>query len=1057
MENSPAILAPASKKRGVRWQLVLAAFLALAFLIYFFQPGVFTWWLRRNLISRATESGATVTFSKVEADFFTGHAVLNGMELRSVSQPANHVSTAEIQVEFSPWRYFFQKERSPIKKIAVGKTEVAWRWASEPGASGKTERSSKRISARFQNRFPDAFAGNGISAHLECGHARIDVVNADFNFQPNVSGELDIPHMEAALYQWKRTFNNLEGVTAIKDRALYVGGIKFTPDLVLERGALDFTRPDRQKITSDLLFSAFGGQWRTDIDLDRRKSPVEIDTASSFWNLSVRQLGEFLGNNTLADGVIHEGRLTFHGSPNELTKSMTTLRLNATDFRWHERRWNSLIASGLLINGHIDIPQFDLVQDKNQIQLKGTADLPQKWTQLPAEFQFQVLAQIDDLHSAALLVLPGQKSLAGEAFFAGEVRNLNGQFSGNLKMRGGPLEISGVKVDRARGDLELQGSEVSAKTLELARHDDQATGWATLDLAEPRRYSGEFQVTARDIADYAAILPKAVADHAVAGGVKLWWSGDGTSHAHSGAFKVNLTDFLVSREANAVPLDVESHGSYSPAGITLNHIALRRPNVKLDAAIVVRPDSMEFRDLHVVGSAASSVEGNITLPINLLSALETPTLPSLLDSKASATGKITGKRVRLDELTELAGRHQSVRGRISFSLNAEGPLDSLEARLELNLNDFFLSENLAPFSDFQVTASLAQNQLRLESKINPDQPRDAISLELAAKTALSQANLIQGQWLDDTAAVSGTIAATRLVWPSLHPWWVAAREFKGDSSANLTLSGTAQTPQLDGQIILQNTEWQPAWLDFPLQKLNGSVTLTKDRLAAEKITGNYRSGTFNVGGNSGLNPAAPLDLLIEGKNLLLASATDPSEATVNGTVHLQDIDGTRLISGAVELQNAVLQRDLNIVSPEVALPAVNRFALPWVSPDWKLDLQITAAQPVEIRGPDSTWQAEPELIVRDFARTPLISGKLRLRPMRVAKNFAAENQDTLVYFTDATLENGVVEDVQPPFSADLPPPPTIPPQAEPNSTPADEKIPRRLEILPIPQAKTHPS
>ncbi len=1043
MEKTPALI-PQPRKRGVRWQFYLAGLLALAFLIYLFQPGVFTWWLRRHLISRAAESDTSVNFSKVEADFFTGHAVLSGMELRSLSQSANHVSTAEIQVEFSPWRYFFHKEKSPIQKITVGKTQVDWKWAS--GTATKSERSSKRISTHFQNRFPDAFVGNGISAHLECGHARIDVANADFNFQPNVAGDIDIPHMEAALFQWKRTFNNLEGTTAIKDRALYVGGIKFTPDLVLERGALDFTRPDRQKITSDLLFSAFGGQWRTDVDLDRRKSPIDIDTASSFWNLSVRQLGEFLGNDTFADGIIHEGRLTFHGSPNELAKSTTTLRLNATDFRWHERRWNSLIASGLLINRHIDIPQFDLVQDKNQIQLKGTADLPVKWTQLPSEFQFQVLAQIDDLHSAALLVLPGQKSFAGEAFFAGEVRNLNGQFSGNLKMRGGPLEISGVKVDRARGDLELQGSEVSAKSLELARRDDVATGWATLDLAEPRRYSGEFQVTARDIADYAAILPKAVADHAAAGGVKLWWSGDGTSHAHSGAFKVNLSDFLVSHEANAVPLDVESHGSYSPAGITLNHITLHRPTVKLDAAIIVRPESMELRDLHVVGSGASSVEGNITLPINLLSALETPTLASLLDSKASATGKIIGNRIRLDELSELAGGHQSVRGRITFSLNAEGPLDSVQAELDLKVNDFFISENLAPFSDFQVTASVAQNQLKLESKINSGEPRDSITLDVTAQTALSQANLIQGRWLDETAPVSGTITATRVAWPALHPWWIPAREFKGDSSANLTLSGTPQTPQLDGQIILQNTEWQPAWLSYPLQKLNGIVTLAKDRLTSvNKITGNYRGGTFNVGGSAGLNPNAPVDLAIEGKNLTLSAQNDPSEAVVNGSVHLQDSDGTRLISGAVQLQNAVLHRELHIVQPEVALPAVNRFALPWVSPDWKLDLQITAAQPIEIRGQNSTWQAEPELIAREFARTPLFLGKLHLRPLSLTQIATSENAETLIYFTETTLENGVVEDAQPP------------PLAEPNSTPTLEKIPRRLEILPVAPTEAHPS
>ncbi len=985
--------------------------------------------------------GSTVTFAKVEADFFTGHALLNGMELTNDRHPENQIHSADIAINFSPWRLLFEKELSPIKKIAVGKTQVDWKWQSE-----KAEKhSSARVSATFHNRFPESLTGNGISANLECGNTRIDLANADFTFLPNVAGEIDIPHLTASMVPWKRTFNNLEGVTAIKERALYVGGIKFTPDLVLERGSLDFTKPDKQKITSDLLFSAFGGQWRTDLDLDRRKSSVEIDTAASFWNLSVRELGEFVGNNQLAEGTIHEGRLTFHGSPGEMTKSNTTLRLNATDFRWHERRWNSLIASGLLVNRRLEIAQFDLVQDKNQIQLKGTSDLPGKWTQLPNEFQFQVLAQIDDLHSAAKLIFPGQKGIGGEAFFAGEVRNQGGQFSGNLKMRGGPLEISGVAVDRVRGDLHLQGSEVSATALEFARQGDKASGWGNLNLAEPQRYSGEFSVTAGDIADYSAILPKAVAEHAAAGGVRLWWNGDGTSHAHSGAFKVSLRDFLVSHETNAVPLGVESHGSYSPAGITLNHLALERPNAKLNVALIVRPESMELRDLHITGSGGASVAGNLTLPVNLLSYLNNPTLASLLDSKASATGQITAAKVRLDELCELAGRHLPVRGRTNFNLAAEGPLDTLEARIKLELNDFFGPENLT-IPSMKATLNLLNNELSVESEINPGEVRDTISAHFSGRTALSQENLVKGQWLDDSTALSGTIQSNRLALPLLHPWWPASRNLKGDAGGHLTLTGTWKTPAFDGSITLQNTAWQPVWLAYPLQKLNGTLALTINRLSWEKISGSYRGGSFTVNGTSGFQPAENVDLTIDGKGLTL-SASDDSDAIADGSIHLQGPAEARAISGTILLQSAVLHRDLTLSAPEVALPPVSRFSLPWVPADWKIELEVTAAQPVEIRGKENTWLVQPEMVLRDTARTPLILGKLRIQPMSLTKNAGKEKDQTLVFFMNSTLENGTVEAAQPEITADLPPAPSVEAAAIPSPTPT--LFPLRLEIAPV--------
>ena len=1043
MDTLPALNSPSTRTSGIRWQIYLAGLLTLVFLIYFFQPGLAAWWLQRNLTEKAEGNNLTVKISKLEADFITGHILLAGVQLNDPFQSANQIDLEEIQVEFSLWRFLFKKELSPVTKIAIGKSKIVWKW--QPG---KSEKRTKSVSQVLRNCFPETFTGNGISANLECGNAKIDIANADFTFFPNAAGEIDIPRLTASLLPWKRTFNNLEGVTSIKERALYVGGIKFFPDLVLERGTLDFTKPEKQKITSDLLFSAFGGQWRTDIDLERRKTPIEIDAAASFWNLSVKQLGEFVGNHELAEGLIHEGRITFQGNPAEPARSNTTLRLNATDFRWHERQWNSLIASAILVNRRIDIPQFDLVQNKNQIQLKGHAELPAKWTQLPGEFQLQVLAQIDDLHSAALLLLPGQKGIEGEAFFAGEVRKQNGQFSGNLKMRGGPLQISGVAVDRVRGDLYLQGSEVKATALELARRDDKATGWAMLNLAEPRRYSGEFQILAGDIADYTAILPRAVADRAAAGGVRLWWSGDGSSQAHSGAFKVNLQDFLVSHGKNTVPLDVESHGSYSPAGITLNHLVLQRPNTKLITSIVVRPESMELRDLRVTGSGGSRIQGDITLPINLLAALDNPTLASLLESRAAATGQISGNNVRLDELCELAGSHWPIRGRANFNLNAKGPLESLEAGLQIGLNDFFAPNDLS-IPSLVTKLQLNANQLTLHSEINPTEARDSLSLNFSWKTNLSQTTLSKGQWLNLEAPLSGKIEAKRLATSLLHPWWKVARAFKGDIGGNLSISGTAQAPVFEGQIALQNTEWQPTWLSYPLQKLNGLLTIGPSYLTTEKITGSYRGGSFTVGGTSGFHPAEALDLTIEGKSLTLL-ASDASEAVVDGTVQLYGKAPDRVLGGLVQIQSAVLYRELTISTPPVALPVISRFSLPWIAPEWKINLEVTAAHPIEIRGKSNTWTASPELIFRDMAHTPIIKGQLSIRPMALTKNTNDDSMETRVYFQDSILENGTVENAKSILTSELAPSPSLDPTsstATPQPTP--EIVPRRLEIIPV--------
>jgi hypothetical protein len=1045
VDTSPALQSPSSPvKKRTRWQFYLAGLLTLGFLIYFFQPAFSTWWLRRHLARRALDHGATVTFRKIEADFFSGYSVLWGVQIRDRTNSENQANSAEVQLTFSPWRLLFKKEISPIQKVIIGKTDIRWKW--QAAKEGKRAGKAREV---FRNRFPDELIGTAISADIEFGNGRVSMEDADFHFAPKAAGRIDIPSMNVTFPPWKRSFSNLQGSTAIKERAFYVGGIKFTPNLVLERGSLDFTEPDRHKITSELLFSAFGGQWRTNIDFKRRKTPVEITAAATFWNLSVDQLGEFVGNEQLAEGVIHEGGLTFHGNPGEFTKANTTLRFNATNFRWHERQWNSLVASVLLVNRRIEIPQFDLVQSKNQIQLKGHADLPATWTQLPSEFRLQVLAEIDDLESATRLMWPSQKEIGGEAFFAGEVRNENGKFSGNLKMRGGPLKISGVAVDRVRGDLKLEGSEVNATALEFVRRDDKAAGFATLNLAQPVRYSGEFQVNAANMADYAAILPPAFAEHAAAGGVKLWWSGDGTNRAHSGAFRVTLRDFLVSRATTAVPLDVESDGSYSPAGITLNHLTLQRPNVKLTSAVAVRPDSLELRDLRVAGTGGATITGNLTLPLNLLSYLSRPTLASLLDSKAASNGQITGKQVRLDEFSELSGTRQPVRGRATFDLTTDGPLESLIAKLELGLKDFSAPENIS-IPELKATAKLAANQLEIEGEMNPGEKRDHLLGQLVARLALSQANLIAGHWLDENAPLSGSMESRRFALPLMHPWWPAARVFKGDAGGILTLNGTAKAPVFEGQLNLLETAWHPAWLPHPLQKLEGPLSVAGETLRSEKITGSYRGGSFTASGSMGLDVSQNMEVTVEGKALTLASSSDRSEAVVDGWVLLRGPANQRSIEGQVLLQSAVLHRELTLSTPTVALPAASRFSLPWVPPDWNLDLEVTAAEPFEIRGKENTWEAQMEWILRETARTPTILGMLQLRPTGLTKTAPGVEEETFIYFINSTLENGSVEDAQPAVAAELaPPPPVELAVAPPTPAPDPEPIPRRLEITPV--------
>jgi len=998
-KNLPAS-SSAPPAKTARWQIISAGLLIFGFLVYFFQPGFSSWAVRKVLVSQAHKAGWDLELQRVEANLFTGKAELRGIQASPSTQKQNRLQCQRIAVDFSPWLLFFDHEISPTKEILMRKCSVTWDFAS-PLSAGKSFADpviKPDKSSRARDFFPAKWLVTDFSLDLRWEGGRLEISEADFHFDTNTTGAIHLPLIEARQGRWTKKFANLKGVTALKNRAFYVGGVRFSPTLDLERAALDFTRPDLKKITSDLQWAAFGGEGRADIEIDRRKADLQVEAATSFWNLSVSEVGDFLGNDEFAEGTLHEGRVTFRGSPAEPSRATTALRINATDFRWHQRRWNSFIASALLVNRRLEIPQFDLVQEKNKIRLKGNSSLPGKGWEIPETFDLQVQAEIDDLQSAIGVFFPEQEVVSGEAFFAGDVRRQKEQFSGNLKMRGGPLQVRGIDIDRVRGDLALNGTEISARSLEFARGKDLATGWATLNLSQPRRYSGEIETSAANVASYGPILPRIISNRAVSGGAKWWWSGDGSAAAHSGAFKVKLNDFILSQGPNAVPIDVESYGSYSPAGITLNQLIVQRPNARLETAVFVRTDSVELRNLQITGSRSSQINGDISLPVNILAALETPTWTAFYDSQASASGRITGKKVALSEIGELTGTLWPVRGRADFDLTLDGPWEALKGSLALALSDFSF-ENRWLISALSLDASHSENHLQIQARIHPEKDRDRLLTDIRLPTAFTPANLAAGRWLDREKPLTGTLEATRFDTVKWHPWVVATRPFSGEFSARTTLEGTLAQPIFAGTVTAQNLNWQPSWLPAPLQKIQGPFTVARDQIQTDRLTGLYRGGTWELSGLAG----AATDLVIDGKNLTLSASDDPSEAVVSGSVRWQRTPEDNFLIGRLTFQNAVLHRDLSLSETLPELAPRHPFRLPWVPPDWQIDLLVKSESPIDLRGRIAQWQLTPELRLTGTGTAPLLQGQIQLN--QIFPGLEKAVSETFI-FTHTPLEAG---------------------------------------------------
>lgn len=1005
--SAPALTTSRRRQIFTRWRIALAILLALGVAFYLFQPQLFAWVIRHRLALQLEKHHLILTLDKVEADFFGGRIVLGNARLTSEIHPASKAEFGTFDLKFSPWRCLFQRDRGdrPDKRLVTAlrmeKVRAQWNMAAAPATLEKAPRAGGDAPS-LDKWFPGAITGSGVTVDVTWPGGSATAEDMDFDFREGSSGTFALPTLAVVTPKLKRNFSRLEGATALKEKALYAGGFKFSDNLVLERASVDFAEIDKAQITSTTEFRAFGGQLRTDSRWDLRKRSPFLDTAASFWNVSVDQMGAFMGSEAFAAGTIHEGRFSFRGNPADAADATITLRLNATDFRWHARRWNSLVASALLVNHRLEIPQFSLVQDKNQIEMNGNLQMPPNWKTLPEEFRLNIQAQIDDLSAAAAIIAPNQKLVAGEAFFAGTLSSQQKKFSGKLRMRGGPLTLSGVAIDRVRGDLDLLGTEIQATNFEFAHRDDWATGSATFNLGEQRRYSAKLELNAENVAEYREILPRAISEHAAAGGVHLWWSGDGSPGVHSGAFKATLDDFVLSRAPDAVPLDVATDGSYSPGGITLNHLRVQRPETKLDTMVIVRPETLEFRDLKVSGRAGAKLEGSIELPVNVLKALNDPKLSALLDSSKSASGKLTATKIQLSDLAELSGQRYPVRGAATFEATVAGPWHEFKLAAtgqgqDLSFPSPMSASQRTEIESFSGNLHTANQRLRFSVKAVP-QPaaKLEVSGELGIKT--DSASLAQSQILNRDAALQITADGEDFSLAQLHPWIPASRMFDGRLSGTVDVSGTPKSPVLSGNVRIANGSWTTDFLAAPVKRITGAFHFKDQTVVVQDAAGEYRGGKFSVSGRAGIDPKADLTLQIQASEIPL-TRSEGFDAMADGSVSLRGAADARQLSGSVTLKKATTNRVFRVVPlPRNILskvPSSAPFRLPWTPQDWRLNLKINVEGALQA----PRWQLFPDLTITGTGGHPRLTGILQAR---------SANDAVLIYFLDRPLGEGLV-------------------------------------------------
>ncbi|HYR59193.1 MAG TPA: hypothetical protein VEO95_11205, partial [Chthoniobacteraceae bacterium] len=664
--------------------------LLVVLVLAFFEPHCFQFGVRQVLRFEAWRSGVSAQLGRVDGSVFEPVRVLDSVWIyESENGPVTRVEVKEIAADFS-WRALFSRGSS------------AWfRQLTLEGVTGKVqlpieERAATPRRPRFHLPRP---RGQWLS-----GPERIEARNADFIFESDGDyvrlqnarftiselepGELFVGQLVIKQPWLSRTFRNVKGTTKLDDARTELAAVALEPGVSVQNLSVELAEIARGRLNLEVQIAAFGGGIRIETQTRPDNRQLVFEATSTFSQIAIGKLATFLGQSDAAGGTIKEGKFTFRGSPQNPAGASAEVRVEATNFQWETRQWDSLVLGAKLLAGRVQIPTLTLYQGHNFLNLRGEFALPapkQEWWQ--NEFAFDVNAKIENLTELSALMLPEFKYAAGKGTIDGSVRGDHQQFNGQIIVSGSNLTWHNAPIEELHATLKLNGNELQLANLSVFNGGDFVRGRGVVNILGDKQYWGELRASIDELGRYAALLQQPIVPEPIAGGGVIDWTGEGSAKGHTGKFFARLRKLRSLGASSALlhPINAEFDGSYQPGAILFNRFALADDASSFTANVSVGNKALSLQDVRFVHGAALQLQGDAVLPLDVWQAWPNTNLATLLNDATVSKIHLVASDLDLHAASQLTGWNFPIEGTARGEITAEGALGAIASKGHLTL------------------------------------------------------------------------------------------------------------------------------------------------------------------------------------------------------------------------------------------------------------------------------------------------------------------------------------------------------------------------------------
>lgn len=678
------------------------------------------------------------------------------------------------------------------------------------------------------------------------------------------------------------------------------------------------------------------------------------------------------------EGGLESASIAFEIDSSRPLEGSVDAALEARGLGFGGLQGGSASVRGGLADGRIRIEAAEVAIGGNSLVVNGVIDAGGGWDSGSLAIRGGGKIDFSNLEGLSSSGVPGMEGLVGAVrggFSAdgtlakpGVVMEIQGERLGWGGVEGGTLVVEARLEDGAvhieRGLLRVGGNSFNASGSWLPR--------------DGRGYSASLVADLRELEVFTPLFEDGMPP---GGQASFEWTGSGKAGRHSG--KAVISASLEGVGGDAEPLVVECGAGYSPEGIVLSDVSIRRASASVDCTISAGVDGVRIDGIALRAGGVDVAGGHASIPWNPLVLLDgRPWVEGLIEPDALDL-LLEGRGVDLAELGAVFG--VPVQGSVDLSASISGGVGAPVADVSVRGEGIgFGGEVVASAARFDFKAGDGIGRLDGGVSIPPVEP---VAIVATVPCGLRVRNG-EIEWIDPRGALDGVVTIPETDLGVFQRFVSGVRRLRGTLSGGIALGGSVAEPRVDGEVRLRGGLVDRGGGAPVLRDLRATLRFDRKTFRLVDTGGTIGAGEFELSGGGGFeDPADPsFDLRLEGREVLVLRNRD-MRLRANLDLRLKGTAAAAELAGRVGLVDGRIYQELEITpllqpDPSAAGSAMlpDTSGLVTGAPAlWRLDVAIANDSPFLIVGDLATGSIEPDITVHGTLGVPVIEGDIFAR------------------------------------------------------------------------------